>query len=1839
MKTELHGKTAKKDGNTSQIAAMAVAACIVVLTGWTGAWAQGFAKDHASGDVSGFTGSGGGGWSVQTISEKTGVGVSDAGQQGFFLSDASDYANGVFTVKFNMIGTNTWAYYGAAVVFRYSSSSQFYALRIPYNYTTNYFPPIITKDGLGSAGNIVGANETQLTNAINVSNVSDEIALTISLKDNVFRVWQGTDTTTGRFLGQYIDESETPSSEGKVGYAQNAVGGGGGAPAVFSYSSWVDSDAPKYTLTVNRTPTAGGTVTPSGAQTGTVGGIPTNITATANPGYIFNNWEVRSGTAVIANPNSASTTVTITTNATIRANFVQVYAVTYDENADDAIGTMEDPNSPYKNNAEVTVLANTFIRDGHTFAGWNTTADGSGIDYAEGAKFTMGTAPVTLYAQWEAVSVTKYAVTYNGNATTGVTGTTVDPDSPYETDAEVTVLANSFIRAGYRFTGWNIAATGTGTPYQPDEKFTMGAAAVTLYARWIKQDTLTYSANTGTGTPPPAVIDDNGKVITVAGTTLDKEGHSFDGWNTAADGSGTPYAAGASLTLTATMTLYAQWTETTVTKYAVTYNANATTGVTGTTVDPNSPYETDAEVTVLDNGFIRAGYRFTGWNIAATGTGTPYQPDEKFTMGAAAVTLYARWIKQDTLTYNVNTGTGTPPTRKIADSGTVVTVAGAGTSLAKEGYTFDGWNTAADGGGTAYAVGDPLTLVSDSTLYAQWTETTVPKYAVAYDKNAADATGTTVDPNSPYAAGDEVTVVGNTFLRTGYTFVKWNTVADGTGTDYIAGGTFTMGAAAVTLYAQWIETTVPKYAVAYDKNAADATGTTVDPNSPYAAGDEVTVVGNTFLRTGYDFVKWNTVADGTGTDYIAGGTFTMGAAAVTLYAQWIETTVPKYAVTYNANATTGVTGTTVDPNSPYAAGDEVTVVGNTFLRTGYDFVKWNTVADGTGTDYIAGGTFTMGAAAVTLYAQWSDNVKKPEITIISAVYVDTAMAFNVYYSVDTVPLGGSYYRGCELKLGGVTVKDSWMGTWGGFAGDTVMIPIPVEDIRFDTTYTVVMRMVIGDTSAVPSLSNSVPVTVGAFKVQKVSGVGSTANTAAKHEVSVDNGRFVLGTVGWETSTVKDSVYKIEVEAPATANDTTGFIPVSNEYRYRVNEAVGVLELLEAAKVLFTISVKVDPTKLAGASGYGIENVGLYRYIRGGWYVVRGTSVNTATGYVTGIARDLEDSAAAKDTGVYRLMINRQGPVVTIGGSDKYGDKSSGAEASGRKSGYYGYWAKGALVVPGVDSIVVSNIQIATNVVNTTVEVKYASINDGVNGVNGFDSVRTLSNNGTVVISKNNIYASNQDGILVYLIVDNGNVSDTINMSRQVRLTSYETDTRDYDKNWSPFGARVNLVDQKIDRAFRMELFKDEEESLDSALGTDDTRYRLARWLSDDWKFYSQNDGKSFEVSNGRLMWLRTDRGRGRFKFEGSATSTPLTETFAFADTLKSKKWTDLILPFGFSVRVSDILAASGVENSDSLYFYTWDKDTANGGNYAGKRLYVWNTDNADTVLSGPFTVYNNYTARNIVLRVPPKPAFLSAGLGKAKPLAKTAAAGELWYYAINAATDDAPNLTELRIGYYESERMAPAPPTLSSQSVVILSDDGKWQMGDYMTPELMRGGRTFKIRFVNNDRQRAAFRFSAAASAGVPERMQVMFVDAVTGEVIGGSSGRSITVAGKSHSDVYVVVGSRDYLNKTVIGPTGAKFAMGRIAVNQAARSVRIKYYVPLAGTDRVEVSVYNLKGKLVWKNAEKVRQSSWNTMEWRSRESRGGAVAAGLYIIRVRAVNVKGKTTAVENRRITFSR
>ena len=272
------------------------------------------------------------------------------------------------------------------------------------------------------------------------------------------------------------------------------------------------------------------------------------------------------------------------------------------------------------------------------------------------------------------------------------------------------------------------------------------------------------------------------------------------------------------------VSLYAQWE---ANDYNVTYYGNGNTGGSAP-IDSDNPYIYEEEVTVLAKGTLtKTGYTFDGWNTKADGTGTAYAPTDTFDMPAAGVSLYAQWEANDyNVTYygNGNTGGSAPID---SDNPYIyeeeVTVLAKGT-LTKTGYTFDGWNTKADGTGTAYAPTDTFDMpAAGVSLYAQWEAN---DYNVTYYGNGNTGGSAPIDSDNPYIYEEEVTVLAKgTLKKIGYTFDGWNTKADGTGTAYAPTDTFDMPAAGVSLYAQW---EANSYTVTYDKNNASATGTTAD---------------------------------------------------------------------------------------------------------------------------------------------------------------------------------------------------------------------------------------------------------------------------------------------------------------------------------------------------------------------------------------------------------------------------------------------------------------------------------------------------------------------------------------------------------------------------------------------------------------------------------------------------------------------------------------------------------------------------------------------------------------------------------------------------------------------------------------------------------------------------------------------------------------------------------------------------------------------------------------------------------------------------------------------------
>lgn len=609
-----------------------------------------------------------------------------------------------------------------------------------------------------------------------------------------------------------------------------------------------------------------------------------------------------------------------------------------------------------------------------TFYGWSAntdsndrdvpvadTMDRNTLDANARTEIVMPARAKTVYALW-AVNPT---LSYNVNAPQGSTapGTPASRTVPYNTAASDTsgwTTGDTGKIPGYRFDGWYTAPNGGGR-YDFNTPFTDN---VTVYAHWIGNGyTVRFAGNGATGgnTPDQAFQYNIGQNLRRNGFTRD--GYTFTGWKRADNQQA--YGDGQWVTNLTTqpdgiVTMVAQWS---ANEAHIRYNPNPPAGKTaGGQGTPNWDGHTGDTPAIGGNGWTIDGYTFAGWTTNADGGGVKYAPGASWT-ASGTLTLYAQWTPGEAgLTYDGNGATGgkTDPQNGVTDQKVNVRQNG----FTRDGYTFVRWDTQADCRGKAVNPGDKWTLQGSGTLYACWTGNRQP---LTYHGNGATGGNTAAQSGK---TGDELTTNANGFTRDGYTFVRWDTAKDGSGTAYGEGkngvGRYTMKPAGNDLYAIWKANPA---SIQY-RDDYGATGST--PDTTGVTGQNVTIAQNGFTRPGYTFTGW---ARDRRTDpsLQPGGRYTLTPGTTTLWAQWKAD--PAHLI-YNSNS-----GSTSQTRRTDGVVDQtLTVIANPFTRSGYTFTGWNTQADGRGKAYAAGNGFRLVADAksnpvntTVLYAQWRIN--------------------------------------------------------------------------------------------------------------------------------------------------------------------------------------------------------------------------------------------------------------------------------------------------------------------------------------------------------------------------------------------------------------------------------------------------------------------------------------------------------------------------------------------------------------------------------------------------------------------------------------------------------------------------------------------------------------------------------------------------------------------------------------------------------------------------------------------------------------------------------------------------
>ena len=521
-----------------------------------------------------------------------------------------------------------------------------------------------------------------------------------------FPISLGGGTYSGSSTGQYLGGSWSvtiPAQSSSITYNAN---GGSGAPDKQTYTN-ADSGTTKLS---SQTPTRTGYNFLGWSLSNTA----TSASYTAGQNWNLNNfgnytlyavWQIKTFTVTIRRGTGISD---ITSPAWGWTNNYKTSTVNY--------GT--------------SITINVSLSTGYHWSNWS----GSFSTTSQSYTFTV-TSNIDVTANGAANT---YTVNYNAN---GGSGTTASSSHTYDSSKALT--ANGFSRTGYTFQGWSTSSSATSATYSNQQSVknltSTHGGTVTLYAVWkIISYTVSYDANGGTGAPSAqtknygtnitlsstkptkAQTTANGYTLTFDGNTgtaskttataTNTTTYTFTGWNTAKDGSGTSYSAGATYSANAGATLYAQWSSST-SKGSITTATASKSDVTGSRV---VTFDTQGGICLTTSltSSSTLKYTFKGWYTAKSGGtkradgGVSYTP-------TATETVYAQYTESG----------GTYSALTLPE-------------VAKNGYLFKGWSTDQT---ASSGITGTYTPAATETMYAIWEEIstdsgdTTPKVYVKID--------------------------------------------------------------------------------------------------------------------------------------------------------------------------------------------------------------------------------------------------------------------------------------------------------------------------------------------------------------------------------------------------------------------------------------------------------------------------------------------------------------------------------------------------------------------------------------------------------------------------------------------------------------------------------------------------------------------------------------------------------------------------------------------------------------------------------------------------------------------------------------------------------------------------------------------------------------------------------------------------------------------------------------------------------------------------------------------------------------------------------------------------
>ncbi len=856
-------------------------------------------------------------------------------------------------------------------------------------------------------------------------------------------------------------------------------------------------------------------------------------------GKHFTGWTLSSG----ANGSFSNGTYTYGaangTTDTLTANYDNnSFTVAYNGNGNSSGTVPGNQTKTYGTALTLATNSGNLAKTGHTFAGWNTKADGTGDDYASGGSIAATAQPkgngetLTLYAKWTA---NNYTITYKWSDGTAITGLT--PTS--YTYGQGATLAAVPTQNGYTITGWYTSDACTGTTVSSVSDTATGNK--TFYAKKTANTyTITYKWSDGTtitGLTPDSYTYGQGATLANVPT---ETGYTITGWYTseACTGSTVSNVAG---TATGNKTFYAKKTANT---YTITYKWSDGTTITGLTPDSYT-YGQGAMLATLP---IVTGYTVTGWYTSDACTGTTVS-----SVSSTATEDKIFYAKKTANTYTITYkwSDGTTITGLTPDSYTY----GQGATLAsvpeETGYTITGWYTnSACTGSTVSSVSS--TATEDKTFYAK-------KMINTFTVTWKNGDGNVIETDTDVPYGSTPSYDGSTPTKTAtdqftYTWLGWNPTISPVKEDIIYTATFESHLRSYPItWNNWDDTLIKTDTVDY--------GVT-----PEYTGDTPTRAAT--QQYTYTFSGWSpTIVSVTGP---------------ATYTAQFSSSVNQYTATFNANG-----GSEADPAS--VTKDYNTAIGTlpATSRSGYDFDGWFTAASG-GTQITSE---TKIIADVEYFAHWT-LIEYP----ITYDYAGGSLAAGVTNPVSYTVESAAITLNNPAKQGYAFA--GWTGTGLGSATETVVIAAgSTGDRSYTATWTPVevdytvnhYKEKLDGTYELADTDNLRALTGAQVTPDRKSYTGFTAPAAQTVEVAANGSTTV-------TYNYTRNEYAVNY---ANGNADSGTLPANTSGKYEGTVTLGTNSMVRDAENGATVTT-IFSLNYTGAENITKETIVSRTFSADGW---------------------------------------------------------------------------------------------------------------------------------------------------------------------------------------------------------------------------------------------------------------------------------------------------------------------------------------------------------------------------------------------------------------------------------------------------------------------------------------------------------------------------------------------------------------------------------------------------------------------------------------------------------------